>query len=67
MKKNKLNALNRKHGVHGRDFHKMPIPEYEAEILSYYINQLTGTGHYVTHERAKKIIDDYDCKPTIDE
>ena len=64
VKKNKLNALNRKHGVHGREFHKMPIPEYEAEILSYYLNQLTGTGHYVTHERAKKIIDDYDYKPT---
>lgn len=64
VKKNKLNALNRKHGVHGREFHKMPIPEYEAEILSYYINQLTGTGHYVTHDRAKKMIDDYDCKPS---
>lgn len=34
----------------------MPIPEYESEILSYYINQLTGTGLYVTHDRAKKII-----------
>ena len=61
VKKNKLNALNYKHNVHGRDFHKMPISEYEAEILSYYINQLTGTGYYVTHDRAKKMIDDYNC------
>lgn len=64
VKKNKLNSLNRKHGVHGREFHQMPIPEYEAEVLSYYINQLTGTGHYVTHDRAKEIIDDYNCTST---
>lgn len=64
VKKNKLNYLNQKYNVHGREFHQMPIPEYEAEILSYYINQLTSTGHYVTHDRAKKIIDDYNCTST---
>lgn len=64
VKKNKLNYLNQKHGVHGREFHQMPIPEYEAEILSYYINQLTGTGHYVTHDKAQKMIDDYNCTST---
>lgn len=61
IKKSKLNALNQKHGISGRTFHKMPIPEYESEILSYYINQLTGTGLYVTHDRAKKIIDSSNC------
>ena len=40
-----------------RDFHKMPIPEYEAEILTYYVNQLTGLGLYVTYDNARKIID----------
>lgn len=54
IKKSKLNALNQKYGISGRTFHKMPIPEYEAEILSYYIQQLTGSGLYVTHDRAKK-------------
>ena len=57
VKKNKLNALNQKHGMKSRDFHKMPIPEYEAEILTYYVNQLTGLGLYVTYDNARKIID----------
>ena len=61
VKKSKLNALNQKHDINGRDFHKMPIPEYEAEILTYYINQLTGLGIYVTHDKAKKIIDNSNC------
>lgn len=64
VKKSKLNNINKKHGIHSRAFHKMPIPEIEAEILSYYINQLTGTGTYVTYNRAIKIIDSYNFKPS---
>ena len=57
VKKNKLNAINQKYGIHGRDFHKMPIPELEAEILTYYMNQLTGNGTYVEYDTAMEIID----------
>jgi len=63
VKKNKLNNINKKHGIHSRAFHKMPIPEIEAEILSYYINQLTGSGTYVTFHRAETTIKSYKCRP----
>jgi len=64
VKKNKLNGLNKKFGVHGRCFHDIPIPEMEAEVLGYYLKQLTGTGTYVTVDTAKIIIDASDFKPT---
>lgn len=64
VKKNKLNYINRKHNVHGREFHTMPIPEYEKEILSYYINQLAGTGLYVTYDRAVQILEHCNFKPS---
>ncbi len=64
VKKNKLNGLNRKFKVHSRCFHTMPIPEMEAEVFNYYLNQLTGTGTYVTADTAKAIIDNADYKPS---
>lgn len=64
VKKNKLNYINQKHNVHGREFHTMPIPEYENEILGYYIKQLAGTGLYVTYDRAIQILEHCNIKPT---
>lgn len=64
VKKNKLNGLNRKFKVHSRCFHTMPIPEMETEVFNYYLNQLTGTGTYVTADTAKAIIDNADYKPS---
>lgn len=64
IKKNKLNYLNRNHEINSRDFHQMPIKEYEKLILNQYIKQLTGTGIYVTYNKAMQIIDSSAFKST---
>lgn len=57
VKKNKLNALVKKHGLKGRELHYLITPDIEQEILNNYIKALTGTGIYVTYATAMQIID----------
>lgn len=57
VKKNKLNALVKKHGLLGRELHYLITPEIEQEVLNSYVKALTGTGVYVTYQTALKIID----------
>lgn len=64
VKKGKLNTLNKKHGIRERCFHKMPIQIIEADILNYYIKQLTTTGTYVTYDTAMNIVATSAFKPS---
>lgn len=58
VKKSKLNTLVRKHSLNGRELQYLVIPEVEQYVLDYYVNKLTGTGLYVTYDRAMKMIDE---------
>ena len=57
VKKAKLNAIKTKFDIPYRELHYMATPEVEKYVLQYYLQALTGKGHYVTLEEAKKIID----------
>ena len=57
VKKNKLNALVKKHGLLGRELPYLMTPDIEQEVLNRYVKALTGTGVYVTYQTALKIID----------
>lgn len=63
VKKSKLNAIVSKFGLNkeglgGRELEYLISPEIEHYILNYYVNKLTGTGFYVTYDRAMKMIDE---------
>lgn len=63
VKKSKLNAIVSKFGLNkgglgGRGLEYLISPEIEHYILDYYVNKLTGTGFYVTYDRAMKMIDE---------
>ena len=57
VKKAKLNAIKTKFDIPYRELHYMATQEVEKYVLEYYLQALTGKGHYVTLEEAKKIID----------
>lgn len=52
--KHKLN----KGELGGRELEYLISPEVKQDILIYYVNRLTGTGLYVTYDRAMKMIDE---------
>ena len=56
VKKNKLNAIIKKFNLIGRELPYIATPEVEQYILNYYVKALTGTGTYVTLDKAKNII-----------
>ena len=55
-KKTKLNAIVDKFGLKGRELQYILTPEVENYILKSYIKALTGTGGYVTLDKARTII-----------
>ena len=57
VKKAKLNAIKKKFGIPYRELFHMATPEIEAYILQYYLQALTGKGHYFTLKEAKMMID----------
>lgn len=56
VKKNKLNAIVKKFDLIGRELPYIVTPEVEQYILNYYVKALTGTGIYVTLDKARSII-----------
>ena len=56
VKKNKLNAIVNKFDLIGRELPYIVTPEVEQYILDYYVKALTGTGIYVTLDKARCII-----------
>lgn len=58
VKKSKLHAIVEKFDLIDRELQCIAIPEVEQYILDYYVKALTGTGLYVTYDRAMKMIDE---------
>ena len=56
VKKRKLNAIVEKFGLRGRELPYIATPEVENFILKYYVQAITGSGAYVTLDRARAII-----------
>lgn len=57
VKKSKLNAIVAKFHLKGRELQYLITPEVEHYVLCSYVQALTGTGVYVTYQKALQIID----------
>lgn len=57
IRKNAINARNKRLGIKGREFHQMAIPELEARVLKYYTERLSYSGIHMSCANAKKVID----------
>lgn len=57
VKKGKLNAIRSKFDIPKRELYYMATPEVEEYVLKSYLKALTGTGNYITYQKAMEVID----------